>query len=98
MELKLKEYSVNREFVNKLIEISGNNDIHVDVFEGSLNDNYVFYGTEIIKIKGIRKAKYIIIKERYLNTWSSENVLMVTDDLKKVEKFTSLFEEEEETA
>ena len=91
--MKLKEYSVDRDFINKLIEISDNNNIHVDFFEGSLVDNYVFYDTEIIKIKGIRRAKHIIIKEKYLNTWSSENVLMVTDDIKKVKQFTSLFED-----
>lgn len=84
--------SVTNKFINKLIIVAEQNKIIYDSFEGTLNDNYIFYDTEILRITGVERAKYIIIKEVYLNEWSSDLQLFVTDDIKEVDKFREQFE------
>ena len=82
---------VSSNFVEELKSIAYCNGIDFDVFEGTLNDSIVLYNAKKIKITGIRRAKYIIVKNTYLNCYSSELRLFVTDDFRKVEKFRKIF-------
>jgi hypothetical protein len=71
-----------------LIEVASIHDIECECFEGSLLDNYVFYGAKLINIGG-ESANYLIVREKYVNEWSSSLVLTMTNSYKDVEEFLS---------
>lgn len=78
---------------NDLLKWSGN-EFAGFMFEGSLLDEYavVMTGNENWKInmsKGrpILARKYVYIEEKYLNSWSSKLVLVLTDNKSKFEEF-----------
>jgi hypothetical protein len=77
--------------LSKLIKTADENNIVYDCFEGSLQDNFIFYNNNVINI-GWGSAKYIIVKERFLNEWSSDLVLIMTDSDEEVEEFKSNFD------
>ena len=84
---------VTNEFVDEMLVLLEENGIEYEIFDGSLNDNYIVYDVEkAIKITGVRRAKFYIIKEVYLNSWSSGMVLIATDDREKAEKYRQQFE------
>lgn len=81
--------NINRHELNNLLEVATKQELFYHVFEGSLIDNYIIYDTDNITIEGVT-AKYIMIKESFLNEWSSEHVLILTNDIEKVEEFETL--------
>lgn len=97
---KRKDYvaMVEMETVNALLELSADLCIDVDIFEGCLVDNLVFYDTTNIKLGRVKPRKYIIIKEVYLNEWSSGIELTMTDNDDKVNEFVSAMESEKNVA
>lgn len=68
------------------------NEIYIenDCFEGSLHDNFIFYDADAISING-KSSKYIIVKENYLNEWSSNLLLTMTDSIEEVKIFKANF-------
>lgn len=86
---------VTAEIVNvdipKLIELAVENGIEFDEFEGNLQDNYIFYGAENISIEE-KSAKYIVVKETYLNCWSSGHTVIMTDSYEDVQEHLSAFQ------
>ena len=67
----------------------------IDYFEGCLLDNFVIYDAKCINVDNAEPREFIILREVYLNEWSSEIEVIMTDDEKKVEDFISQFEQEE---
>lgn len=67
----------------------------ISCFEGCLLDNYVIYNAKCIAVNKSKPRKFIILQEKYLNSWSSGIILILTDDEKQVEDFVSKFEEKE---
>lgn len=51
----------------------------VNRYEGALLDNFVIDGARCIRVNNIVPRKYIIIREEYLNEWSSTYSLVFTD-------------------
>lgn len=79
--------AVSNDFADKLVNVAEQQGIEYEVFEGVLNDSYIFYNTKNIKLSGIRRTEYIVIQSVYGNEWSSSLELIVTDSAKKIEKY-----------
>lgn len=68
----------------------------LEYFEGNLLDNYVFINYDYKKGSGIylkpwhKPRKYIIVYERCVNCWTSENVAIETNNEKEYKKFLRL--------
>lgn len=77
--------------VNDLIVLMGEQEIDCDCYEGCLQDNLIYYGTENVVIDGMSR-KFLIFRERYLNSWSSDLELIMTDSYEEVEKYREMFE------
>jgi len=73
--------------INKLLEFATERDIEFEVYEGNLNDNYIIYANNLIKVGRYKPRKYILIEESYLNTWQSENLMVMTDDYAEMKEF-----------
>ena len=84
--------------VNRILELAENNGIDVVTFEGNLLDNHVIYNDKVLKIGGVKPKKYLIIRETYLNCWSSCYTLTQTDCIKKFNKALAELEEIHEMA
>lgn len=76
-----------------LLKLSGN-EFAGFMFEGSLLDEYAVVMTDnqnwkinLFKGHPILARKYVYIKEVYLNCWSSELILVMTDNKKKFVDF-----------
>ncbi|PAV30208.1 hypothetical protein CIL05_07005 [Virgibacillus profundi] len=87
----MNKFTVTNEFINQMIEIANNQGIDYNMFEGSLTDNFIFYDTERIKITEVGQSKYLIIKENFVNTWTSELELIATNEISTVEKYEEIF-------
>lgn len=77
--------------IDIILELAIKNDLEVVQYAGALLDNYIIYNENTIKI-GRCVRTYIIIKEEYLNEWTSQSVVILTDNLKEVEKNKKIFE------
>lgn len=82
---------IDSETVNKVLLLTD----RVDCYEGVLLDNYIIWDASKIKINRTTR-KFIILKERFLNEWSSDTQLIMTDDEDLVNTYVELFEEPEE--
>ena len=74
--------AIEQKLLNKLLEQCSMSNIEVEFFEGSLLDQYIIHADKRITIKGIKPRQYILIFEKYLNCWSSENIACFSDDEK----------------
>lgn len=54
----------------------------IEVIDGCLQDNYFFKDTNEVKINRCKPRKYIMLLENYVNCWSSNHKLIMTDDEK----------------
>lgn len=69
-------------------------------FPGSLLDEYVFINNDYDKGAGVylkpyhKPRKYIIIYEKYVNEWTSENLVIETNSDLEYEQFCNLHKEE----
>lgn len=84
----VKKY-ISSDEVEKLTKIIND----YERFEGSLLDNYIFYHTETIRYGRCQPRKFILVKEIFVNEWSSEYQLTMTDSEKEVEIFRQRFTE-----
>ena len=85
--------TIDNEMSNKILELATKNNLHYEMFEGTLQDNCIIYNDYAIRLKGIKPRKYIIIQEKYLNCWSSELEMIMTDNESKVDEFIKTFEQ-----
>lgn len=86
--------TITLEEFNDILEFATINNIAYDYFEGSLLDNAIIYNMDNelkIYIDG-KTSKYIIIKEKYLNEWSSILEVIFTDDSKIADEYYYQFE------
>lgn len=100
---KRKDYVVNidMELADNFIELASELGLDCETYEGCLLDNHVIRGAEQIKLGRVKPRKFIMIKEKYLNEWSSTLELTMTDNEEIINEFEELMksqEEEEELA
>lgn len=81
--------------LNLLMEVADEHGLGYDWYEGTLLDNVVIYNDNVINIGG-KTAEFIIIKEKYLNSWSSGLVLTLTNSIDEINSFISQFDEYED--
>lgn len=86
-------YEKAEKLYNDLLKLSGN-EFAGQMFEGSLLDEYAIVMTNnqdwkinMVKGRPILARKYVYIEEKYINHWSSKNVLVLTDNKKEFEEF-----------
>lgn len=95
---KRKDYVTNIEMVvaDKCIELAGELGIDYETYQGCLLDNHVIRGAERIGFGRVKPRKFIMIKEKYLNEWSSVLEMTMTDNEKIVNEFEELMKSQEE--
>lgn len=87
-------YSIGNETLNKVINKANELDLRVEMIEGSLLDNYLILNNGKISLgKSKKPYKYIVILEKYLNEWSSEMILITTNNKKDLGIFKDRIEE-----
>lgn len=84
--------NVELETVNKLIELAVDENKPFEVFDGVLLDSYIIYDAENIQIGKIKPRKYIILREKYLNCWSSTIEMTMTDDENMIREMKKIFD------
>lgn len=77
---------VDNEYIDKLLNLSAENNLIVDCYEGCLLDKSIIYNNNVIIIDG-HIRKYIIIDTVYLNAWLSAYKVIMTDDDNLVDEF-----------
>ena len=77
---------MSNEITNKILSLSNSDEI--EIYEGSLRDNYI----NNITLGRVKPRKYIIIKEQYLNEWTSYHKILLTDSENVVDKYRKIFE------
>lgn len=87
---------VNNESVGRLLDLANDLHLEVDCYYGGLNDNYIVYGTERISMGRVKPRNYIIVKEIYINCWSSGLEMIMTNNEKTVEYYRELWESEKD--
>lgn len=68
----------NQEDINKILELADELELYNFMTEGTLLDNYYIENLDKIKIEKATR-KYLYIKENYLNEWSSNYKIILTD-------------------
>lgn len=64
--------------------------LEIEQFEGVLNDTYIIYNENLdLKLRGIKARKYIILYPQFLNAWSNTFHILLTDNIKELEKFNN---------
>jgi hypothetical protein len=77
--------------VRGLLDKSQQLEQECNCFEGVLIDNYIIYDNEKLTVNK-KLAKYIIIKETIVNSWTSDYTIILTDDIEKVGEYEKMFE------
>lgn len=100
VEIKISNEQASKLYDN-LITLTGN-EFAGRWFEGSLVDEFAVmvdnqnWKINLTKGRPILARKYVYTYEKYLNCWSSELILVLTDSEKKFKKFIeSRFENDE---
>lgn len=84
----MKDYkiSVTNEGINNLL-FKNEFDFAIDIIQGGLNDNYFIddfnLGLKLSRGRVVKPRKHLTILESYLNEWSSDLTLILTDNDKK---------------
>lgn len=85
----MKDYRtlISLDEANKIVDFAINNEYTFDCFDGCLVDSYIIYNTESVRIGRMKSRKNIIIREIYMNEWSSGLELIMTDNEETVKNF-----------
>lgn len=92
-EIKRKElvYKATTDLYDKVVSNVINLGYELDndlfIIEGTLQDSCLIISNHKIKIGKAKPRKYIIFESVYINEWSSELQMILTDDDKRADKF-----------
>lgn len=81
-----KVIEIDNTKLNQIVDLAIDSDIAVDIFEGTLIDNYIIYNMKAMKIGGIL-PDYVIMNAKYLNEWSSLAEMILANDSKLVDEY-----------
>lgn len=76
--------------VTRLIKIASDLGLDYTCFEGTLTDSYIIYETDRIKFGRCKPRKYIILREVYINEYSSGMEMILSDSLRTVKKYEKI--------
>lgn len=82
--------------MEKIIDVACKTDCEIDEYQGCLLDNYIISYAYRIKVGNVTPRKYMIVRECYLNEWSSCLELILTDNEELVEMYRETWEREME--
>lgn len=91
--MKNLTHPIRLEVVDKLLSWNDDSFQLLAEFDGSLLDNYLFTNCDFEEGKGItigrrhKPRKYIVVREKYLNSWSSESVALETNSERYAKEF-----------
>ena len=83
---------IDSDELNEILNFAYKYGIDFDVFEGCLQDNFIFYNHNF---KNADDEKYVIIKEVALNEWSSGLKVILTNSNEEAQQFIELYAHEE---
>ena len=92
-EIKRKElvYKATADLYDKVVSNVINLGYELDndlfIIKGTLQDSCLIISNHKIKIGKAKPRKYIIFESVYINEWSSELQMILTDDDKRADKF-----------
>ncbi|MDK1672873.1 hypothetical protein QOK74_08305 [Staphylococcus saprophyticus] len=78
MTEETKIYNIDEDYKEKLIHVIENHDLEIEIFDGVLANNYILHNYGNITIEK-QSPKFIIIKEIFINTWSSGLEMILTN-------------------
>lgn len=87
---------LHHESTKSILNYVYENEVPVDIFEGTLLDNFIIYNHKFIKFKGKEPTDFIILRVKYLNEWSSVTEMILTDDQSVVDHYLELWDSLEE--
>jgi len=71
--------------------------LEIERFEGALNDTYIIYNENLdLKLRGIKARKYMVLYPQFLNSWSNSFHILLTDNIKELEKFNNTLTQDNE--
>lgn len=79
-------YSINLNQQAKILELATQQDYEIHTIENTLLDDILIFN-EKIRFGNSKARKYIIIETQYLNEYSSELVMTLTNDDTKANEF-----------
>lgn len=88
--------SVDLKTIEKLINLSLKKGNDIEKYEGGLLNNYLIVNSGKITFGKAKARKYIIVKEKYLNEWSSTNDVIFTDDIELYNEWKNMLSCDEE--
>jgi hypothetical protein len=91
----MKDYNrpISYESLNNFVQYANDKGYTIEVIEGVLNDTYVIYNiNKQLSIKGVKGRDYIVLYPQFLNEWSNNFHILMTDDEEKVDEFLELAE------
>lgn len=94
--MSLRNARIDYRQADKIIEIAMDYGLDVDIFESVLLDEAIIYANNHLFIKGLPRAKYIILQEVVLNSWSSELQIICTNSDKRAGTFVNSRQQLEE--
>lgn len=92
----MKDYKTNAdlESVNKLLKLACELECDINEYAGCLVDNYTIRNTNRIKIGRVKPRNNIIVREYFINHWSSGLEIIMTDNDSLVEEHENRWERE----
>ena len=82
-----KKQYISYDNVTKIVDTCNQKGIEIDVFEGTLLDNYLIYANYKIQLNKLVPRKYIIIEAMFINSNQSMHTFVQTDNQQLVDEF-----------
>ena len=84
----LKDYvkDINMESAVNLVNFAYDNHYEVTCYEGVLLDNYIIHSDKTLKVGRAKPREYIILRERFVNEWTSKIEMTLTDNEKTLDR------------
>lgn len=97
------ELEISSSLSEKIVNFANDIALEYDFLEtirqsqGALVDSYIIYNIDDhIKLGRYKPRKYMILRENFLNCWSSSVILTLTDDETILHEMEEIFDEQEE--
>ena len=85
--MKDLSYEINLEDCNNVMQLASDKGYEMFVIEGGLMDDIMIVDNKDIRVGRAKPREYIIIRAKFLNTWSSGLVMTMTDNEELADEF-----------
>ena len=85
--MTLRNALINSSDADVIINNAISYGLDVDIYESVLVNEAIIYADNQLFTKGLPRAKYVILQDHFLNSWSSAIKVILTDSDKKANEF-----------